>query len=481
MTSIRSSARWEQTQYQHIQPEPKAAGRKGEDMKRVMIGSVVVICSLVIWGFFAHTAWSQTDVIRAILGHGIAGFIPEFTDQNQIADSVIFQDANGAVGIGTTSPSPAKLLVNQAGPAAATDSVISGVNGVAPGDASGINSLLDAIRGDATGSATGADSEVDAIRGQTTGSAVGSDSELDGVVGRSFGDASGPASQLTGVRGRVTGNATGQGAQVVGVRGRSSGSAMGPGTRTIGVLGTVDGTATGQPSAAFGVVGFARTASGNATGVQGSTNSPDGQGVLGFNNSASSVSSEVIGIWGVSPSSPKGTGVRGDGPGIGVHGISTGVAGQFDGRVQINCPTFPCVTINGFGFFDMAENLPLVARVTPGEVVVVTEGKGGYGIAPASLPYDTRVAGIVSANPPVVLQNSQYKQTAPVAMAGIVKAEATAANGPIHVGDLLTTSGIPGHLMRCPTALRCVGAVVSKALEPLAKGESQILVMLWRQ
>jgi hypothetical protein len=167
--------------------------------------------------------------------------------------------------------------------------------------------------------------------------------------------------------------------------------------------------------------------------------------------------------------------------GIGVHGISPGVAGQFDGRVVINCPSFPCVTINGIGIFDMAESLPLAARVAPGDVVVVTERKGGYGIAQASSPYDTRVAGIVSTHPPVLLQNRQSEESAPVAMAGIVRAKATAANGSIRVGDLLTTSGIPGHLMRCPTALRCVGAVVGKALEPLAKGEDQILVMVWRQ
>ncbi len=70
---------------------------------------------------------------------------------------------------------------------------------------------------------------------------------------------------------------------------------------------------------------------------------------------------------------------------------------------------------------------------------------------------------------------------APVAMVGIVRANATAANGSIEFGDLLTTSSVPGHLMRCPAPVRCVGAIVGKALEPLQKGQKQILVLLWRQ
>ena len=517
------SMRKTQRPHRHLSWKPHAA--RGGHMKRIMIGSVIMIGAVVIWGFFAHTAWSQVDVISAILGQGITGFVPEFTDQHKIADSVIFQDTNGNVGISSTSPSPSKLLVNQTGNASASDS------------------LLDGIHSDTTGNAIGVNSELDAIRGHTTGSPVGNGSELDAVTGRAEGDASGPDTQVAGVRGRVSGNATGQGASVVGVRGRSSGDATGTFSTTVGLSGTANGTPSGQGSSAIGVFGAAQATSGRAVGVQGSSRSPDGQGVLGLNFSptgfgvmgqspsrgvfgrAQNTSGDSIGVLGQSLS-PVGAGVFGrndatSGPAQGVTGISaspsgigvlgqvtansgtpaavfgdtlnhpngiavfgsnpTGIAGRFDGSVQITCPTFPCVTINGFGFFDMAENLPLAARVTPGEVVVVTEGKAGYGIAPASHPYDTRVAGIVSANPPVLLQSRQREQSAPVAMVGVVKAKATAANGPIRVGDLLTTSGISGHLMRCPTALRCVGAVVGKALEPLAKGEKQVLVMLWRQ
>jgi hypothetical protein len=66
-------------------------------------------------------------------------------------------------------------------------------------------------------------------------------------------------------------------------------------------------------------------------------------------------------------------------------------------------------------------------------------------------------------------------------MVGVVRAKASAVNGAIRRGDLLTTSAIPGHLMRCTTPARCVGAIVGKAMQPLAKGNGQILVLLWRQ
>jgi hypothetical protein len=47
------------------------------------------------------------------------------------------------------------------------------------------------------------------------------------------------------------------------------------------------------------------------------------------------------------------------------------------------------------------------------------------------------------------------------------------------VGDLLTTSSTPGYSMRCANRAQCVGAIVGKALEPMArdKGLIKVLVM----
>ncbi|MCJ7739271.1 MAG: hypothetical protein MUQ10_18485, partial [Anaerolineae bacterium] len=61
---------------------------------------------------------------------------------------------------------------------------------------------------------------------------------------------------------------------------------------------------------------------------------------------------------------------------------------------------------------------------------------------------------------------------------GIVSCKVSAENGPIHRGDLLTTSSIPGHAMRADDPQP--GTILGKALGPLATdtGVIQILVTL---
>jgi hypothetical protein len=67
----------------------------------------------------------------------------------------------------------------------------------------------------------------------------------------------------------------------------------------------------------------------------------------------------------------------------------------------------------------------------------------------------------------------------PPAVMGVVPVKATAENGPIQPGDLLTSAGTPGHAMRAG-ADPPSGAVIGKALQPLAGGSGVIkmLVML---
>jgi hypothetical protein len=59
-------------------------------------------------------------------------------------------------------------------------------------------------------------------------------------------------------------------------------------------------------------------------------------------------------------------------------------------------------------------------------------------------------------------------------------AESLGHDGPVRVGDLLTTSSTRGYAMRCANLAKCVGAVVGKALEPMAREKAviKVLVML---
>ena len=53
-----------------------------------------------------------------------------------------------------------------------------------------------------------------------------------------------------------------------------------------------------------------------------------------------------------------------------------------------------------------------------------------------------------------------------------------ASAAPIEVGSLLTTSPFRGHAMRVRDPLRAFGAVIGKALRPLASGRGRIPILI---
>ena len=54
-------------------------------------------------------------------------------------------------------------------------------------------------------------------------------------------------------------------------------------------------------------------------------------------------------------------------------------------------------------------------------------------------------------------------------------------NGSIVAGDLLVASSTPGHAMKGTDRNQMLGAVVGKALEPLAEGKGVIQVLVTLQ
>jgi hypothetical protein len=65
-----------------------------------------------------------------------------------------------------------------------------------------------------------------------------------------------------------------------------------------------------------------------------------------------------------------------------------------------------------------------------------------------------------------------------VALFGKVFCRVDATEAPIGVGDLLTTSSVAGHAMKATDRARMAGAIVGKALAPLASGCALVPVLV---
>jgi hypothetical protein len=131
---------------------------------------------------------------------------------------------------------------------------------------------------------------------------------------------------------------------------------------------------------------------------------------------------------------------------------------------------------------DVAEWVPATEAMEPGTVVVLNPEKSNE-VMPATRAYDTTVAGVVSTNPGLTL-GERAASKAQIATVGRVRVKASATEQPIHIGDLLVTSGKTGVAMRSEPmqisgrAFHQPGTIIGKALEPLQKGEGEILVLL---
>lgn len=125
-------------------------------------------------------------------------------------------------------------------------------------------------------------------------------------------------------------------------------------------------------------------------------------------------------------------------------------------------------------------------NLLPAGVVVVVDSERRNQIVPASAPYDTRVAGVVSARPGLLL-GEDGENKVKVAHSGRVKVKVDAHYGAISTGDLLVSSPTPGHAMRSEpidvgaAKLHRPGTLIGKALEPLENGQGEILVLLTLQ
>ena len=178
--------------------------------------------------------------------------------------------------------------------------------------------------------------------------------------------------------------------------------------------------------------------------------------------------------------------------GIGLFATGRALAGQFEGDVRVSgkCDVAGRQIVGGdlhtggshfvggdiqMKGADYAEDFEVadVTAATAGSVMVLDDA-GAIGLSTRA--YDRRVAGVLSGAggyTPAIILDRQGRETAgrrPLALMGKVWCRVDASEAPIEVGDLLTTSATPGHAMKAVDPQRAFGAVIGKALQPLASG-----------
>jgi hypothetical protein len=131
---------------------------------------------------------------------------------------------------------------------------------------------------------------------------------------------------------------------------------------------------------------------------------------------------------------------------------------------------------------DCAEHFEMrvPSAVEPGMVMVIDDAGA---LEPCRQAYDRRAAGVISGagdlRPGIILDKQAYtKNRRPLALIGKVNCLVDASGGAIAVGDLLTTAPRTGHAMRASDRDRAFGAVIGKALGPLALGQGLIPILV---
>ncbi|MGD2109743.1 MAG: hypothetical protein PVI86_10160, partial [Phycisphaerae bacterium] len=131
---------------------------------------------------------------------------------------------------------------------------------------------------------------------------------------------------------------------------------------------------------------------------------------------------------------------------------------------------------------DLAERFPLSEQVEPGMVVVIDPQNPGR-LRMSRKPFDRNVAGIVAGannfSTGAVLGSTSGGEDQPaIALSGRVYCWCDATQTAIQVGDLLTTSGTPGHAMKADDFTKSQGAILGKAMTILEKGRTGLVLVL---
>jgi hypothetical protein len=362
----------------------------------------------------------------------------------------------------------------------------------------------------------------DGVSGKGRRGVVGVSDDFQGVFGKSIENAGvvGESTNLHGIFG-VSHNPHGAG--VFGTNNKVGGfGVQGINESGDGVTGKGRRGVVGESETFQGVFGKSR----DNAGIVGE--STDFHAVFGISHSSNN--GGVIGIndkggWGVIGRSESNTGVSGESTaGRGVHGISEtgegvhgqtnsltvaavvginhapngtgaavyaekkgdkGHAGFFVGNVHVTKNLSVDGDIILTGAADCAEDFDIANAdlSEPGTVMVLGEEGALY---PSQSAYDKRVVGVVSGagdyRPGIVLDKQHTcGNRKPISLLGKVFCKVDASSAPVSVGDLLTSSDMPGYAMKAVDPATAFGAVIGKALRPLKEGQGLIPILVTLQ
>jgi predicted heme/steroid binding protein len=265
----------------------------------------------------------------------------------------------------------------------------------------------------------------------------------------------------------------------------NNGGAVGIGTNAPAASLHVRGGATTSGAARRTIVAF--DASPSAPGVGGGIS-------FGGNYSATNSTTDFANIWGIKEvatdndksgallfGTTSNTGTPTERMRIASDGVVT-IAGSGTGtRLNVNGDINVAGNINA-KYQDMAEWVP-AAEMLPAGTVVVLDPSVSNQVMSSTVAYATTVAGVVSDHPGILL-GERGASKVQVATTGRVKVKVDATKGAVHIGDLLVTSDEPGTAMKSQPIdvggmkIHRPGPLIGKALEPLAGGQGEILVLL---
>jgi hypothetical protein len=424
---------------------------------------------------------------ETVTGSGTADYIAIWKTSTGLADSGLYETASG-VGLGTLTPS-AKLDVESSSTTVAP--AIQGESHAASTSAYGVLGIVNSSPTASGTQAAGVAGTSNGTAGNTAG-VLGTDYNPSGtgVFGQAL------ATTSSGQRG-VEGVAYGPGG--VGVRGDATGNTTNVSTAILGVVGGpidigVEAITTSTTGQSIGVAAYNGSASGtggtfSATSTTGST-----VGVSAYDTSSSGIG----GLFSASSDSGSTTGI------VAYDASATGTAGIFNntagGNVlvgQNNGKNVFRVDGTGKGYFDggtmtggadFAESVAVRGdrgRYEPGDLLAI-DPTGNRRLVLSQDAYSTRVAGIYSTKPGILatmhsMDDIQLGGEVPLAVMGIVPCKVSAENGAIAVGDLLVASSRAGYAMKGTDRGRMLGAVVGKAMEPLAAGSGVVQVLVTLQ